>query len=84
MNHIIFSKQDPGVQSLIKFQYGHYKQYSFEYHLWMAIAYADVDNLKLLGRSFPGHVNAWKKYKYELRWWPQLVDQLERKFEVIK
>lgn len=83
-NPFVFRKLDAGEQSLVKYQYGDFKPESFEYLLWQAIAKADSNNLNLLSYAYPLHVAAWRKYKYELDWWPKISSKLFMNLHVVK
>lgn len=83
-NPFIFRKLTVGEQSLVKAQYGDFKPESFEYMLWQIIAKADNANLDLLAKAYPGHVKAWRKFKFELDWWPSIVSKLFMNLHVVK
>jgi hypothetical protein len=72
---------NPGVQSLIKWQFEDHG--GFFTALWMAISRADEGNLQRLGIAFPEEVRAYIRFKSEPGYWEHILEEL-RKPEVIK
>jgi hypothetical protein len=49
----------------------------FEKSLWSTIMAADGTNLEMLGRAFPQHVAAYRRYAYETGYWTDLQARIE-------
>ena len=49
----------------------------FEKSLWSTIMAADGTNLEMLGRAFPQHVAAYRRYAYETGFWADLQARIE-------
>lgn len=64
-----------GGRSLYRWQY--YQAGDFEHHLWGAICTADSGNLEALGRAFPLHVEAYRRYATESGYWTSLKERIE-------
>ena len=79
-NWDVFKRQDIGVQSLIKWQFGEHG--GFWTAMWKAISTADESNLMRLSAAYPLEVQAYRSYTSLPGWWEKLLEQL-RKPEVI-
>lgn len=64
-----------GERSLYRWQY--LQGRGFEHHLWECINRADSGNLEALGRAFPLHVGAYRRYATELGYWTSLKERIE-------
>lgn len=75
INYKEFSKLNEGERSLVEWQYGFGGM--FNTRLWEVICTADEDNLKLLAKGFPKHVETYYNYARKNGWWQELEKRLE-------
>ena len=73
-NWDVYKQQDPGVQSLIKWQFNEHG--GFWTAIWKAISNADTFNLDRMEKAFPLEVAAYRKYVSQYGWWEALLEKL--------
>lgn len=75
-NYSYFKQLNPGVQSLVKWQFNEHG--GFFSSLWKCISTADMGNLEKLEKAYPEEVRAYRRYSTEGGYWEHILENLRK------